>query len=98
MLPIDFLLDCSDTTLGDAQLAAMNRAANARKHIRNLIDELVEAEADVRHVAWLREHREDLRELGRTQALQKTLDFRVSPSVERPSALGVAHRAFADAD
>lgn len=100
----DFLLVCSEASLGDFELARLNRTANLRKQMRALESEMLRLEAEALLARWLREHRGELVELGRTHSLQKTLDFVDCPIVknERPAQdrgiLGALQHRFADAD
>lgn len=73
----EFLLACSEASLGDFELARLNSAANLGKQIRTLEAELLRLEAEALVARWLLEHRRELAELGgnSTASLQKTLQF-----------------------
>lgn len=77
--PMEFLLTCSRISLGDFELAALNRAAKLRKQVRAHIAEMIDVEAQAMLARWLIDNREDLIALGRTGSLQKTLDFVEGP-------------------
>lgn len=74
-LPIEFLMECSDRSLQDAHLNALNRAANLRTTIRKLTEEMIACESEALAAYWFVEHRSELLQLGRIHAIQKVLDF-----------------------
>jgi len=73
--PIDFLLVCSGMSLREFELNRLNQAANLRKHIRAIEDDLRQAEAEALFARWLIEHRDELFSAGRAQALQEVFEF-----------------------
>lgn len=73
--PADFLLVCSERSLGDLELSRLNSAANLRRQMKLLESEILKLEAEALVARWLRENRQELLELGRTGGLQETLQF-----------------------
>jgi len=59
-VPVKYLLECSDRTLGEYQLACLNRASNAKKKARQLNEEVINHMAEAAFALWLREHRREL--------------------------------------
>ncbi|HEV3254745.1 MAG TPA: hypothetical protein VG033_10070 [Candidatus Acidoferrales bacterium] len=53
----DYLLKCSLTSLEGFELARLNRIANLRKELRDLVEEWVAAEVEARVSRWLLEAR-----------------------------------------
>jgi hypothetical protein len=49
----DYLLKCSTTSLEGFELARLNRIANLRKELRDLVEEWVAAEVEARVSRWL---------------------------------------------
>lgn len=79
---IDFLLSCSDISLGDFELSRLNRVSNLRKQLRAIEDELLREEAEAMLARWLIENRGALVAIGRAGALQESFNFRESPQKE----------------
>lgn len=73
--PIDFLLVCSGVSLRDFELNRLNQAANLRKHIREIADQMCQAEAEAIFARWLMEHRDVILSAGRPNALQASFEF-----------------------
>lgn len=72
----DFLLVCSERSLADFELGRLNGAANLRKQIRELENELLKMEAEALVARWLLENRRELERLCRTgHGLQEPLQF-----------------------
>lgn len=94
---LEFLLSASNRSRGDFVLARLSSAANLRKQIRGLRDELVAEEAEAMFAGWLIEHRGALLELGRTDTLQETLDFTKTSVLEVPAPLRVPQHRRVDA-
>jgi hypothetical protein len=55
--PVDFLVSSSNTSLEEFELARLNKAANLRKEMREIVDEWVDAEVDSRVARWILECR-----------------------------------------
>jgi len=55
--PVDFLVSSSNTSLEEFELARLNKAANLRKELREIVDEWVDAEVDGRVARWILECR-----------------------------------------
>jgi hypothetical protein len=53
----DYLFKCSQTSLEGFELARLNRIANLRKELRDLVEEWVGAEVEARLSRWLLEER-----------------------------------------
>ena len=58
---VKFLWESSNGVLGEYELARLNHAANLKKQLRALIEQLVDASAEAEFVRWLMENREELR-------------------------------------
>jgi hypothetical protein len=65
MPPIEWLLDCSDTTLQDLELAALNRSSRHMKAAKADWNAAVDQAATAELARYLREHREKILELAR---------------------------------
>jgi hypothetical protein len=55
--PLDYLATCSNASLEAFELSRLNRAANFRKEVRDILDDWVEAEGEARFARWLLESR-----------------------------------------
>lgn len=86
--PLDFLLVCSGVSLRDFELNRLNQAANLRKHLREIADEMCQAEAEAIFARWLMEYREVMLSAGRSAALQSS--FKFPPSHTLPVAAAPA--------
>jgi hypothetical protein len=53
-VPINFLLNCADTTLGDFQLMRLNAVAELRKQLIAIVDQMVEEMAKAALASWFR--------------------------------------------
>lgn len=82
--PIDFLLVCSVTSLRDFELNRLNHAANLRKQLRIVADELLQAEAEAASARWLIEYRDQL-VAARSNDSQMEIEF--SPAGPKKAAL-----------
>jgi hypothetical protein len=69
------LAECSRPTLESIELARLNRAADLRKEIHEVIDECIEAEAEARMARWLIENRTD----RHARAVEMAATFRDCP-------------------
>lgn len=74
-VPIEFLFDCSRSSLEDLELAKLNLAANLRKQMHKLELAIREAETEALLANWLAVHRDEILELCHTGSLQKSLNF-----------------------
>lgn len=83
--PVEFLSLCSDRSLCDFELAARNRAANLRKELIALADELSRAEAEALFAACLRLHRRAFASQRGMEFLQESFDFVGVALVEAPA-------------
>jgi hypothetical protein len=81
-MPVEFLMDCSVLSLKSFELTCLERASSARKELRVLMEALIEIQAQANFARWMLEHRAELLELARTNALQKTLDYSAGGLVE----------------
>lgn len=90
--PIDFLLICSSSLLQEFELVRLNEMVNLRKKIAVMENHLREVTGEALLARWLIEHREELMELGRTQALQKPLNFPDGALIEPRAAFGALNR------
>jgi hypothetical protein len=55
--PLEYLVTSSQTSLEAFELARLNRAANLRKELRDVLDEWMQTEIDVRMARWILECR-----------------------------------------
>ena len=55
--PFQYLLECSQMSLEDFELARLDRAANLRKQLRDIAEEWVEAEVEAQLARWVRDNR-----------------------------------------
>lgn len=53
--PLDYLLSCSEASLESFEMSRLNRIANLRRELRDLLDEWMEAEVNARVARWLLE-------------------------------------------
>lgn len=60
-IPVDFLLDSSRHVLGEYELSRLNHAANLRKELRALVEQIIDANVEARFARWLLEHGDELR-------------------------------------
>jgi hypothetical protein len=74
----DYLLKCSLTSLEGFELARLNRIANLRKELRELVEEWVAAEVEARVSRWLLEARR-VRKRAALPFGEPTLPFSDSP-------------------
>ena len=74
--PLDFLLVCSGISLRDFELNRLNLAANFRKTLIQIEDDLRQAEGEALLARWLIDYREELLSAGRAQELQASFEFR----------------------
>jgi hypothetical protein len=72
--PLDYLATCSKASLEAFELARLNRAANLRKELRDILEEWIEAEGEARRARYLLEGR-------RTQDMEMNVS---SKDAERP--------------
>lgn len=57
--PFQYLLECSPMSLEDFELARLDRAANLRRQLRDIVEEWIDAEVEARLSHWVRENRRD---------------------------------------
>ena len=55
--PFQYLLECSQMSLEDFELARLDRAANLRKQLRDIAEEWVEVEVEAQLAHWVRGNR-----------------------------------------
>lgn len=55
--PFQYLLECSQISLEDFELARLDRAANLRRQLRDIAEEWIDAEVEARLSHWVRENR-----------------------------------------
>lgn len=53
--PLDYLLTCSEAGLESFEMSRLNRIANLRRELRDVLDEWMEAEVNARVARWLLE-------------------------------------------
>jgi hypothetical protein len=83
-LPLDYLATCSKPSLEAFELGRLNRAANLRKELRDILEAWIQAEGEARLARWLLEGRRaqdsEIHVSGRESAL------RPEPAVQVPLA------------
>ncbi len=84
--PFQYLLECSQMSLEDFELARLDRAASLRKQLRDIAEEWVEAEVEAQLARWVRENR------GRSAARAVKFRKREDELEGRPRALPSAPR------
>ena len=89
--PLDFLLVCSGVSLHDFELNRLNAAANLRKHISQINDDLIKAEAEALLARWLMEYRDAILSHRNGKAAQASFEFPVRR--ELPAAPARAARS-----
>jgi hypothetical protein len=62
--PFEYLLVCSAKSLQDFELSRLNHAANIRKQLQPIQNELLQAESEALMARWLIEHRAELLAAG----------------------------------
>jgi len=73
---VKFLWESSNGVLGEYELSRLNLAANLKKQLRALIEQLVETTAEAEFARWLKENREELRStVSSLDAGQERFDF-----------------------
>lgn len=78
MPTIEWLFDCSDTTLQDLELAALNRAQRHMKALKADTEAAVNQLATAEVARYMRDHREEIIEVARrTIAAQAVIPFPV---------------------
>lgn len=65
MPPIEWLLDCSETTLQDLELAALNRAQRHMKALKADTEGAINQLATAELARYLRDHRAEILEIAR---------------------------------
>ncbi|HKV03488.1 MAG TPA: hypothetical protein VJO53_00115 [Candidatus Acidoferrales bacterium] len=55
--PLGYLETCSEAALESMELSRLNRAANLRKELREILEDWIESEVDARMARWLLEYR-----------------------------------------
>lgn len=90
---LEFLLTCSKTSLGELILERGNRTANLRKKIRQIEDEIREADAEALLACWIRDNRADLL---RMCPIQKQFDFVEVTGAQPLSVSGLPQRLARD--
>lgn len=55
--PSDYLSTCSESAIESYELSRLNRAANLRKELRQLVDEWIDCEVEARLARWTLESR-----------------------------------------
>ena len=75
MPPIEWLLDVSNTTLGDLELAELDRGSKRLKAAKAEWNAAVEHFAKAEAARYFRDHREELLEIARRTIDQQVLQF-----------------------
>jgi hypothetical protein len=82
--PIEYLRECSDTSLRYFELAKLEHVANLRGELRALWEQILEESAEALLARWMIDHRDALRR--RRQATDPPLDLFGAPPVSCPWA------------
>ncbi len=83
--PLKYLADCSEASLESFELSRLNQIANLRKELREVLDEWVEAEVQVRLARRILEDRR-ARDATPIAFLQRRLrEKRLPPALRRVS-------------
>ena len=69
--PLQWLLECSKSSLEDFMLTNLARSANRRKEVQGLLMEWVEAAAVAMLAEWFKEHGEELMALASAPAVDR---------------------------
>lgn len=81
---LEFLRDCSNTSLGDFFIARLNRDANMRKELHSLLDRMVENMAVVHLANFIRDHRPELLKVFAVPATNSPAELSPSPDPPAP--------------
>lgn len=85
--PFHYLLECSQMSLEDFELARLDRAASLRKQLRDIAEEWVEAEVEAQLARWVRENRvAPSRELQNSASTKTSWRGGPAPSPLRPAS------------
>jgi len=75
-IPVQFLLDASSGIVGEYELSRLNQAANLRKELRSVLEQMIDEIAEARFARWMLDNREELRAMiDPLDAIQETFDF-----------------------
>lgn len=77
MVPIEFMLSSSSTTLSDLQLARLNEAANLKREAREKMEQAVEKMVEAAVACWFRMHREELLRAFSSITVPNEAEFRL---------------------
>lgn len=79
-IPLEYLLECSKSSLNSFLLAQLNKSANSRKELKEIMSEWIEARALALLAEWLMNHGEELMALAskppESQEKQESFDER----------------------
>jgi len=93
-----FLLDSSNEVIGEYELSRLNLAANLRKEMRAVVEQILDALVEARLARWLRDNRQALCDMTSSFHVgQKSFDFGGDADGEGETEFGPANRFRADA-
>lgn len=97
-IPLRFLLDSSRTIVGEYELSRLNHAANLRKELRAVVEQIIDDTAEARFARWLLDHAEELRcTVVSVDAGEEPLEFGETAKREGVPKTGAARRFGIDA-
>lgn len=97
-IPVSFLFESSSITVSEYELSRLNLAANLKKQVRVMLDQIVDSMVEAEFARWMTENREELR--GTIDALhlrEKVVQARRDSGTEVKSKLRSADCFSADA-
>ena len=75
-IPIEFLLDSSVSVVGEFELSRLNHAANLRKELRAVTEQIIDDLAEARFARWMLDNQAALRSMiAPLNAIQESFDF-----------------------
>ena len=77
---IEYLATCSKISLQSFELARLNERANLRKHLVELLDELIEVDIQARIAEWILVHRAGQADMRRTPRRSRRSDSNSTPT------------------
>ena len=77
--PLDYLLTCSEAGLESFEMSRLNRIANLRRELRDVLDEWMEAEVNARVARWLLECKRAESRAAGTPALLPPVSLLLGP-------------------
>lgn len=60
IIPVSYLFDSSKQMLGEYELSRRNHAANLKKQLRVLVDQIIDDAVEAEFARWMLDNREEL--------------------------------------